>query len=64
VNEENRFSIGQTMKFCQPKLKIIPRRRRSKLLNIWVVKEIRVDAKIEIEESYSRKNSCYSYLNS
>lgn len=43
------------MKFFQPNLKIISKRWRAKRSKIWLVKETKVDGKVEIGDPYLRR---------
>ena len=51
----NKLRLGQPIVMRKVNLKISPRRFKSKWSRLWVIRDIKVDRRIEIEASYSRR---------
>ena len=52
----NELRLSQPIVMRKENLKISPRRFKSKWLRLWVIKDIKVDGRIEIKAPYSRRN--------
>jgi len=52
---KDELKLGQPIMFSSYKIKLLPRRLKTKGSSFWVIKEIKTDETIELENPYSRR---------